>query len=52
MREMLVMCYLQYVTVNVYPDVAMAAVTGRLNYSVVFYNTLLISRYIAALVRQ
>ena len=46
------MCYIQYATFHLYPDVSLVAVAGRLNYTVAFYNIPLILRYIAALVRQ
>ena len=46
------MCNIQYATFNLYPDVSLVAVAGRLNYSVAICNIPLILRYIAALVRQ
>ena len=36
----------------IYPDVTLVAVTGRLNYSVAFYDISLILRSIAALIIQ
>ena len=46
------MLWKHVVRVYLYPDVALVSVTGRLNYTVAFYDISLILCYIAALLRQ